>query len=593
MTARKRPAPLSVRAQPSAVMRNLTGVQELPKAAQRALAAAGDGVVAVDKDELRAKVNVTSVPRRSLDVSPGAPSSVDLKARDHDGARARLRVEEIRLFDKNPREAVNERSAELKEGLRATGFIGSMPVTRRPGEEAYMLCMGGNTTLQMLKELWVETREPRFEWVDCTVHTYRGETWLLAGHLVENINRGSLTFWDNARGVMELKADIEAERGAALSLREFEAELPKHGLTISKTVIALYSFAISRLATMRPATAALTGQACDAIRTRVNHLRKLAVLYGLQEEQFWREIVDPALRAVGASYDGSIELDPRTVCDHAEERLAEHAAVGADVLRLQLGLLQKNPDATLASLVPPAPPAPAAQPPAWAGAGSAVATASPAAPGRATVAPVPMARSTAAAAQPPSQAKAPALTGETSPESAEPAIGGRASDGLDPETSSALPPVPPVIGACLVAAIRLARATDVADCLELSEAMPLGYHLEIPDLGDAPSLPEQAGTTRHPRAAAAWWVLATLGGQFHEDVARRMAPESRFHAAWRDERVYAEAESRVLGPTRIDAALEWLLDSTDPTGGLLLDLLRVTREAREAHRERFPWDQQS
>ena len=56
----------------------------------------------------------------------------------------RLRCTEIQRFDHNPRRFVNERRAELRQGLLTQGFEGSLLVTQRSPGAPYMLAAGSN-----------------------------------------------------------------------------------------------------------------------------------------------------------------------------------------------------------------------------------------------------------------------------------------------------------------------------------------------------------------------------------------------------------------------------------------------------------------
>lgn len=586
---RSRPIPAPVSQPLSRTVQNVAS-----KALQRALDSAGASATAVDPAQLRAQMQ--AVPTRAkLDVPAGNPSKVDLTARDHDGSRLRLRVADVLPYDNNPRHAVNEKYHELKEGLRAAGFTGSLPVTRRPDDAKYMLCMGHNTTLAALKELWSESRDPRFEWVECTFHAYRGETWILSGHLVENNNRGALSFWDNAGGFMRLKAAFEAERKSALSLRDFEAELPKHGLTVSKTLLALYAFAMSRLAALGPATAGLNSKSCESIRTRLNLVRRLAAMHGTEEEAYWREHVDSALRDCAAAYHEAEEFDPRQLCDRVESRTAAALGLSSATLQGMLALLAKDPALSIADLRNAVARTNERQrnatPDGRVVGGESVRTPVSGFGGDASES----ANDTDTPAHVSLQASRGGPRSEDNDEHQRPRDAGRSrAEAERPEASRAdgideqhpLPELPDAIAACLTAALEFARATDVADCIHLNATLPLGYFVEVPELGGA-SLPEQSGTTRHARAAAAWWMLATLSGQFHEHCAQAIGESSNFVQSWRDEQRYVELETSVLGPAHPEQALDWILDSGDASGALLLDLLRLVRTARSDHAERF------
>jgi hypothetical protein len=88
----------------------------------------------------------------------------------------------------------------------------------------------GNTRLLAQLQLWEETADPRFETVPVVIRAWCAESDVLAGHLIENEQRSDLTFWDKAQGVVALKAALEQERAAALSLRQWESALLDLGI---------------------------------------------------------------------------------------------------------------------------------------------------------------------------------------------------------------------------------------------------------------------------------------------------------------------------------------------------------------------------
>jgi len=110
-------------------------------------------------------------------------------------------IDQIELYDRNPRRARNPNYAEIKESIRASGVLQNPRITRRPGAPRYMLAFGGNTRLAILRELHAETGDPRFAAVDCDFVPWSSEAAVLVGHLIENETRGELSFIDKARGV--------------------------------------------------------------------------------------------------------------------------------------------------------------------------------------------------------------------------------------------------------------------------------------------------------------------------------------------------------------------------------------------------------
>ena len=71
-------------------------------------------------------------------------------------------IDEIEVYDHNPRQLANDRYDEIKASIRASGMDQTLTITRRPGAPRYMIAAGGNTRLQALKALWAETGDERF-----------------------------------------------------------------------------------------------------------------------------------------------------------------------------------------------------------------------------------------------------------------------------------------------------------------------------------------------------------------------------------------------------------------------------------------------
>jgi ParB family protein of integrating conjugative element (PFGI_1 class) len=76
-------------------------------------------------------------------------------------------IERILEYDRNPRRERNEAYVEIETSIRRRGFVGTLAITRRPGESHYRVAEGGNTVLRILKDLYEETQDPRFHTVQC------------------------------------------------------------------------------------------------------------------------------------------------------------------------------------------------------------------------------------------------------------------------------------------------------------------------------------------------------------------------------------------------------------------------------------------
>jgi len=151
-----------------------------------------------------------------------------------------LTVEQVLPWEDNPRTTRNPRYDELKESIRHRGLDTPPPVTRRPGEEKYRIRNGGNTRITILKELFQETGDERFQRINVLFRPWdqiRGEIVMLTGHLAEDL-KGELKFIERAVAVGRAKELYENETGEAISQRELARRLSKDGYPISQSHIS-------------------------------------------------------------------------------------------------------------------------------------------------------------------------------------------------------------------------------------------------------------------------------------------------------------------------------------------------------------------
>ena len=117
----------------------------------------------------------------------------------------RIEVTRIRQYDRNPRRQQNPEYDRIKASIRAGGLDQPLVLTQEPGSTDYVLHTGGNTRLRILKELYEETADDRYYWVDCVVRAWSQESTVLLAHLRENELRGGLSFIDRAHAVFDVK----------------------------------------------------------------------------------------------------------------------------------------------------------------------------------------------------------------------------------------------------------------------------------------------------------------------------------------------------------------------------------------------------
>ena len=215
----------------------------------------------------------------SLKVPDGAPT----REHHHEGA-ATLPVSAIDTYDRNPRSSKNPKFDEIKTGIRERGGLqDALSVVRRPGAERYMLYMGGNTRLQILKELWQETGDERFGTVRVAIEIWRGEADVLTAHLIENEARGDTTFFEKARGVAMLREALKEERGRYLSLKDLEQETRRMGMAGNASTLAEYAFAAEHLDAVG---GWLTREVSTALRIEYASLGRLASIANLPPGRF-------------------------------------------------------------------------------------------------------------------------------------------------------------------------------------------------------------------------------------------------------------------------------------------------------------------
>lgn len=251
-----------------------------------------------------------------------------------------LRVTDIRPYEDNPRRSANAKFAEIKESIRAAGIRNPLTVTRRPGESHFIVESGGNTRLLAVQQLWTETADPRFEKLSVLFRPWRSESHVQTAHMVENEQRGDMTFWDRATGIIGIKERLEAEKGQPLSLRQLEAELIAMGLATNPTSLSHYIFATERLRVLGESIPDLTAQDIKTIQPRLNALKRYALARGdVSEAVLHSLVVEPTLQQAADRYRRGEGFAAVQLCEACEAALARHvdeplAQLGRDLAAL-------------------------------------------------------------------------------------------------------------------------------------------------------------------------------------------------------------------------------------------------------------------
>ncbi|MGX2040098.1 hypothetical protein ACWJKU_08170 [Methylocaldum sp. MU1018] len=118
-----------------------------------------------------------------------------------------LPAEAIRPYDRSPRRRSNPKYEDIYRSIQAKPGLADDPltVTRRPGDEHFIVKAGGNTRLEIHRTLWQDTGDPIYRDVFCLFVPWESESEVLRAHIVENEACGELIFIDLAHAVMDLE----------------------------------------------------------------------------------------------------------------------------------------------------------------------------------------------------------------------------------------------------------------------------------------------------------------------------------------------------------------------------------------------------
>ncbi len=284
-------------------------------------------------------------------------SEVDLSDGDLDGVTIRLKYAEVLFNPHQPRLFVNESYESIRTAMKANGMDVALQVTRRGPGEPYMLAGGGNTRLGIAQDIFKQDKDARFEYGHFIFKKWSGERRLKAAAMAENLARSDLKFWEVAKGVCEVIADLEQEHGS-LSERRLEELLPLEGIEAKRALIGRWLFTFKRLAGLGSALSQLTGQQVLAkFQPRLNALCRLAVKFNWEVEVYWREVVTPTLKTAGEHFQQAQQYDPEHICNAVEVAFADRVEESAASIKRMLQVMEATQsNVTLADLRTPAPP---------------------------------------------------------------------------------------------------------------------------------------------------------------------------------------------------------------------------------------------
>jgi ParB family protein of integrating conjugative element (PFGI_1 class) len=221
----------------------------------------------------------------------------------------KLPLHMIQIYERNPRTTRNAQHDEIKEALRAEG-LGKvlLHVTKRPGESIYTLAFGGGTRFRIIQELHTETGEDRFATVRCLIQPFKSDLALQANHLIENNQRGDMSFWENAVAFTNLFADMGSANGEELTIRPFVDRCNELGLRVNRTSFNFYQFAITSFSQFAFCSQ-LSRTAIERIQPQFAAYERLVALRGLPNLNAIQEIQPVLGRLDGVWEGGGFELN--------------------------------------------------------------------------------------------------------------------------------------------------------------------------------------------------------------------------------------------------------------------------------------------
>ena len=227
------------------------------------------------QEEAARKQGQATLPR----LNPSANATADIDPHlDVNLSLMVLPITEIEPYEHNPRTSANPNYEQIKESIKADGITNMLTVTRRNKLSKYTTYGGGNTRLQIAKELHASGDE-RFAKLQVVFKSWPGDAQVITAHLVENENRADISFWEKAQGVQMFKTEFERESNKPLTAIELNRELKQRGLNYGIRTLQNFAFSVEHMAPIgrwlkpRPVN--------ELLRPKMGSLMDLAAKFGL------------------------------------------------------------------------------------------------------------------------------------------------------------------------------------------------------------------------------------------------------------------------------------------------------------------------
>ncbi len=230
----------------------------------------------------------------ALNVSPPQQSNIDLNknAFPQSGFHQLVNINEIIQFEGNPRKYHDpDEYNSIKESIRACGVQHPIHIAKRPNQNKYVVAKGGNTRLQILKELYQETNDSKYLKIPAIFVNYLSEEAILIDHITENDKRANPCFFDKAAGYAELRDRLIMKYNRKFSLRDLCDQFKKielgneiRNLDISFSLLSTMMFAHDKLSSLEQLTPYLSKPKAQELRKLYHHLLGFETIKELGEE---------------------------------------------------------------------------------------------------------------------------------------------------------------------------------------------------------------------------------------------------------------------------------------------------------------------
>ncbi len=235
----------------------------------------------------------------------------------------KIHIDKIQKYDRNPRQSKNPEYNTLLELLRANGQEEALTITRRQGDESYIIRRGGNTRLEIMTMLYHEAGDQRFEIIDCLFMPWTSESDCIVGHLNENTSQGRMTLIDKARGYRHFKLEYEKEHGVeALGQRKLAELLKAKGSPVNHGSLGIMNYALDVLESAIPETLSrgLGKSQIEKLKRVDQTFHRLAEAHNLYDHATRDEQIKAEFHRLLSDHDGD-EWDMELVLHEFYQRL--------------------------------------------------------------------------------------------------------------------------------------------------------------------------------------------------------------------------------------------------------------------------------